>query len=736
MKGRAMRRTAAALCLSLLAGMAAGCGGQKEPEELPQQKTGGYTSSDETLAGLPDGSTIKQIYTWEDSVRILTASEEEDVTILREWEQGENGFEDITEEWLKGLELQCGSWADMQLVQDQSKTQYLFVRNVTEEGLYQGQLWRPDGEGAVDITPEKWTVPEEGTGMYEDILGIAVLDDGTLYAVSSRSVDVLDGADGTVVSGEENQEDYGENVLTDGIDLYLVRSGSMREIEEIEKRPGGRSADAETIPLPESGMGEAELCVLRDGTLLCAGKEGIFRYDAAAKSWEKLLEGSETDFSLSTCWCMGMTALADGRVYVLFGQEGGDARLVRYEYDANAVTETERNLTVYTVWENPLLQQAAALYHREHPEVLITVDSVYSTQDQYSGVEPDYDQICQQLNTRLMGEEAPDILVLDCLDTDSYAEKGLLADIGGVVEPLEESGQLLSNITGAYVREGGSRYAVPLQFQFTMAVGRDIPPEKAAGLEPLAGCLAGQQESCLGPMTAEELVDRFYPYFCGEFVKDKKIDRDVLKKNLEYLKAIADNSGILPAREENDRACSIWDLPSQVRLAFADAKGYRSSMTPIAVAEYVEGEFTAFENCFRPSLLMGISAKSEYRDTAEDFLRFALSQDVQDTDFYTGFPVNQASLEKQEQADRSDVMMATTIINFAGQEEIFDIGEYSPETAKKLTDICKALDRPVVEDAKIREELLAALPTYLDGSRTLEETLDSIEDGLRIYLAE
>lgn len=730
-KGRTMWKTAAALCLSLLVGMSAGCGGQKEPEELPQQETGGYTSSDKALSELPEGSTVKQIFTCDDSVHLLTAVEKEDAIALQEWELRGDVFQEVTRDWLAGLRPDCESWADMQLVQNKSGTQYLFVRGTNAAGAYQGQLWRENGSEAVNITPEKWTDVDEQTGVSEYILGIGAFDDGTLSAVSYRCIDILDGADGTVLASEEHTVNYGETVLTDGENLYLLFGGA----EGIEKRPGGRSANAETIAPPVSGMGEAALCVLGDGTLICAGAEGIFRYDTVKENWEKLLDGPETDFSLTTCWCMGMTALADGRIYALFQQEGV-IRLVKYEYDPEAVRTVDRNLTIYTVWESSLLQQAAAMYHREHPEILISEKHIYSIEDMYSGKEPDYDQIYRQLNTELLSGEAPDILVLDGLDIDSYTEKGLLADIGGVVAPLEESGELLSNITGAYVQEDGSRYIVPLQFQITLAIGRDVSAEDMATLEQLSGFLAGQQESCLGPMTVEELVDQFYPYFCGEIVKDGQLEREALGRNLEYLKGIADNSGIVSAHAEGEKMYNFWNLPSKARIALGTGKGFRNVMFPMAVMNYVGGDFTAFENCFLPSLQVGISAKSEYRDTAEDFLRFALSQSIQDTDYNTGFPVNRASLEKQEKEDRSDVAAVTTITNSAGGEEMFEVDVYSAETAEKLADICKSLDRPAAKDAKIREELIAALPEYLDGTRTLEETLDRLESALGMYLAE
>mgnify|MGYP007106156209 FL=1 len=51
-------------------------------------------------------------------------------------------------------------------------------------------------------------------------------------------------------------------------------------------------------------------------------------------------------------------------------------------------------------------------------------------------------------------------------------------------------------------------------------------------------------------------------------------------------------------------------------------------------------------------------------------------------------------------------------------------------------ELCKGLDRPYTEDAKIREVLIDTLPLYLQGTQSLEETIEKIEGGLKMYLAE
>ncbi len=724
------------LCLALLAGCWGGCG-QKEEAGKPEESRGRYVEKQEPLPDMAsDGWVTKQLFVADGTLNLLLAKKEGENTILSQWARRGDAFEDVSPAWMAGMQVPAEPWTDMALLQGKEGTQYLFLRSIGEEGFYRGYLYQGREDRVQDITPEQWAVPDEEYGMYPYIEGIAALDNGTLAALSPTSLDLLSGEDGSIRESQAISASYGEELFSDGESIYLTAMGGGYGVAALEKWPEGKQEQAAQIPLPEENMSGVAFCFAETGVPVAAAAQGIFRYNQVSESWEKLIEGSETDFALSTSWCTGLAAMEDGRIYALFRQEDGTERLMKYEYDPDAVTEVTKELTLYTVWENSLLQQAAVSYHRAHPDVLITIEYAYAAADQYSGKTPDYGQVYQALNTRLMGEDAPDILVMDHLNIESYAQKGLLADIDEAVAPLEESGELMSNITGAYRQEDGSRYVVPLEFGFNMAVGREIGQQDMASLSALASYLKERQESYLGPMTVSELVNQFYPFFCGEIVKDDALDREKMEAVLMDLKAIGENSGIVEKHEEDDRKYNYWDLTYRAKLAYTECSGFFDCMSLISIREYIKGEFCAFENCFLPALQTGINSQSEYLETAMDFLKFALSQEVQDTDQYGGFPVNRVSLEKMAAADRSEMAAETEVKTEDGGFELFEISPFSEEAAGQIVEICKSLDRPIREDEKIREELVAALPGYLDGSRTLEETLDSLEGGLKMYLAE
>ena len=759
-KTKCRKWLAAILVTALITGAAGGCGKAEQGNgdggsEAPggstagaegtagEQTKGRYVESEETLPGELAGWNIDQLFVSGGQLHLFATKQDNGKTLLSEWVRQEEGYSDVTKGWMSSMDLPAADWMELTLAEDKDGNQYLYAGYTAEgEEGFRGHLWKGQGDAAQEITPQKWTVPDEETGGYEMVQGIGALDNGTLVTVSYTSVDILSGEDGSVLESEPLTSFYEGGVVTDGENVYLCASDGVSG--QIERRKEGKSADAVMISYPAGssddgsvtvgGTGSLALDVLQDKTLIGANEDGIFCLAGgdAQGEWEKIADGIETNFAMSDFWCLSFAALEDGSMYALFQSESGQ-QLCRYVYDPEAVSQVTKKLKLFTVYENSLLKQAATMYHRAHPDTLITIEYEYP---QYYYDTPDYDAVYQKLNTMLMGDNAPDLVVMDHLNMESYADKGLLADLEDVVKPMEESGELLSNITGAYVREDGKRYVVPLQFGFYMAMGRDITAEEMSSMEKLAAFLSGADSSYMGQRTVAELVDEFYPYFCAEIVDGKQLDREAMGTYLDYLKAIGDNCGIIDSRPEDKAVAGMWELASEVKLALDKVNGFIDCMFPISMVNYIKGTYTAFENRFEPSMQTGICSKTQNMDAAKDFLRFALSEQVQSTETYSGFPVNEAALKAQAAKDRSNYSAATMIMSDSGGYIEFDSEAYDQKTAEALADLCRGLDRPTKEDSKIREVLIESLDGFLKGSQSREDTIQKIEDGLKMYLAE
>lgn len=741
---------ALATCMAIVMGLLTGCGKKNDlqiaasPDEVQK---GRYVETELSLPEEWKDKNISQIFRSGDELHFLVAGGSEGQTTLEEWKLGEGDtLTEVTKDWLKALpegkDLENSD--SFTLLQDAEGNQYLYGNCYRDEESSSAHLWKEVDGNALDITPQKWLEPMDMDGyrFYDTPQYVTLTEDGLLVGLSYFSLDVVLAQDGSLVSSQESDSLIDSGTLADnkwvsavGDTLYLAQAdeqGSVNGLLQMQL-DGNNGAKAKgVIPFSQDSYSSAYFSVLEDGTVYAADADGFFHCDAGDTNWQKLLQGIDTGFSLSDQWCRDIVALSDGSVYAWFGSESGD-KIMIYRYDPDAVTEVTEELTLYTVEESFFLQQAAVQYHKQHPEILIHVDAAISMTDKYSG-NADYQQIYQDLNTSLTSGNEPDLMVMDHLKLDTYASKGLLLDLQEILQPMEEDGTLLSNITTAYKEADGRRYAVPLQFGLLLAVGRDVHPEEMSSMDAIAKTVSGKTESYMGDRTCGELVEEFYPLIVDDILQNRQVNRDTLHPWLEDLKKIADNCGILPSRKEG-RAANIWDLGSDVRLVLQETDGFNEAMMPYAVAELLNANVVSMENAFYPKMVLGINSRSEHVETAKDFLRFALSEELQSVDTYEGFPVNAKALETQAAADRSKAEAYTTY-DIDGSTAEFAIKAYSEETANHLMELCRAATLCLKEDTQIETSLTESLQAYLNGQASVEETMDAVEGRLKMYLAE
>lgn len=741
---------ALATCMAIVMGLLTGCGKKNDlqiaasPDEVQK---GRYVETELSLPEEWKDKNISQIFRSGDELHFLVAGGSEGQTTLEEWKLGEGDtLTEVTKDWLKALpegkDLENSD--SFTLLQDAEGNQYLYGNCYRDEESSSAHLWKEVDGNALDITPQKWLEPMDMDGyrFYDTPQYVTLTEDGLLVGLSYFSLDVVLAQDGSLVSSQESDSLIDSGTLADnkwvsavGDTLYLAQAdeqGNVNGLLQMQLDGSNGAKSKGEIPFSQDSYSSAYFSVLEDGTVYAADADGFFRCDVGDTNWQKLLQGIDTGFSLSDQWCRDIVALSDGSVYAWFGSESGD-KIMIYRYDPDAVTEVTEELTLYTVEESFFLQQAAVQYHKQHPEILIHVDAAISMTDKYSG-NADYQQIYQDLNTSLTSGNGPDLMVMDHLKLDTYASKGLLLDLQEILQPMEEDGTLLSNITTAYQEADGRRYAVPLQFGLLLAVGRDVQPEEMSSMDAIAKAVSGKTESYMGDRTCGELVEEFYPLIVDDILQNRQVNRDTLHPWLEDLKKIADNCGILPSRKEG-RAANIWDLGSDVRLVLQETDGFNEAMMPYAVADLLNANVVSMENAFYPKMVLGINSRSEHVETAKDFLRFALSEELQSVDTYEGFPVNAKALETQAAADRSKAEAYTTY-DIDGSTAEFAIKAYSEETANHLMELCRAATLCLKEDTQIETSLTESLQAYLNGQASVEEAMDAVEGSLKMYLAE
>ena len=358
------------------------------------------------------------------------------------------------------------------------------------------------------------------------------------------------------------------------------------------------------------------------------------------------------------------------------------------------------------------------------------------------GVEFDYSTVHAIWSIRAAGYEAiiinnnPETVSTDYTTSDKlYFEPLTVEDVMNVIH-LEKPKAIVVSLggqTAINLAEPLAELGVPIIGTDTH-VGRDVQPKEMSSMGAIAKAVSGKTESYMGDRTCGELVEEFYPLIVDDILQNRQVNRDSLRPWLEDLKKIADNCGILPSRKEG-RAANIWDLGSDVKLVLQETDGFNQAMTPYAVAELLNANVVSVENAFYPKMVIGINSRSEHVEIAKDFLRFALSEELQSVDTYEGFPVNAKALETQAAADRS-MAEAYTTYDIDGSTAEFAIKAYSEETANHLMELCKAATLCLKEDTQIETSLTESLQAYLNGQASVEEAMDAVEGSLKMYLAE
>ena len=706
-----------------------GCGQKEKTGAMPGEgEKGRYVENKVSLPSEINGQDIGQIAKKGNDLCIYVR---EDGGSIARYFYKEGNFEKDTPAWLQNIHLT--EEQDFKVMEDINGKSYLFCVDRDGDHLLGHLFVSLDGEGTEEITPKDWLTEDPEKHYFDCPQDVVILQDGCIAANMYGHGKIYDGESRELLKDFRYDGEHTQNIYAAGDQYYLLLLDDHYELKGIELYSTGNDSPDATLICDEKIGSDNGMDILSDGSLIVAGENGIYKYDMAHGEWRRIVAGGYTSFSLSSKWCVEFTALDNDTYFALFAGDSGERELMEYVYDPEISLTPDIVLTVYTVYENPTLKQAASMYGRQHPEVYVDVETEISYEEEDTA---DLDAVLQNLNTKLLAGNGADILVLDGLNAAPFIEKGILSDISDVVLPMAQDGTILENITADYCDENGAVYMIPLRFGVNLLIGGRVNAKEAGTVKDLADVLSRQKESILGPMTVDTLTETFVPYMVSDIVEGKQLNKKALAEDLTYLKKIADNSGIVEKYTDKVQEWSMWDIVSCAGAAFCETNGFLDAMFPVSLANQVKGSFTCFENAFQPIGQTGINSNTANPDIAKDFLRYALSFEIQDSDFYDGFPMNTEALENQIKKDRSEYTAYASIDTCEGQSVDIEVVPLNESDGKALVEMCKGLNKRTEEDVEIESVISEVLPDYLQGSASLEDTVSKIEKGLNMYLAE
>ncbi len=688
---------------------------------------------------VPEEARLSPLYlTKKDNTPFLYCFSENPFSITGYQLEKDGTWTDATPEWLKHLDPLPNGWSyKPQIMESSSGYQYLYYLHLVDNGLKANLICSKDGKTSEVLNPEGWDEVDSTYGNYKFPSSVTMLEDGRLVAIYySGEVVVYSGEDLKIEYTVSDINYNKEFLYSMGAKLILAETDNNKLKSITVHDP----ATSDNISYPmESKIESSIYCDTDNQDILICNSDGIFRLEEGTSLWNTVLDGTLTSLAMPTMWSAGFVCDASNQYYVLYNSENGYT-LKQYVFDESVDTIPSKELNIYALTDNNTLRQAAYEFQQEHMDVKVNFTTAM-TQQEYEAadmtIKEDY---IRALNTELLAGGNYDILVLDGLPSDSFLEKGVLADISDIIQPMIDDGTLLNNIADTYV-ENGKIYRIPARYGLPILYG-SMDTKSLTSLEALAAYASEYTEGSLfGKLTVEDLVKAFAPYQMDLILDDDgKINQDNLISLLKQLKQIGSNCGFVDSYTYETvydlPGNNVWLLQNGKHLALSTTKSFLDAIYAYGMADRFNGSYTSFENSFTPICELGIISKSDKIDLSKEFLRTVLSENIQKSDLYDGFPINVKALTTMSLTDRSQYSVGTTWRKEDGSEEMLTLYALSASQAKEYVDICTSVNKRITVNEYILSAIVAKTKDFFTGDMTVEAAADAIIQEMSLYLSE
>ncbi|WP_195986211.1 extracellular solute-binding protein [Clostridium sp. D33t1_170424_F3] len=510
--------------------------------------------------------------------------------------------------------------------------------------------------------------------------------------------------------------------VTDGKSLYtLDYEGSMTQYSLED------GSQVRSLASPSSGYGP--LTSDAEGDLYYCNSNGIQRLTPGGTVWETIVDGSLTSLTSPSVTPTGLYLDGNGGFYVSVYVQSIGSKLFHYTYSEDTPTVPDTELTVYSLRELPTVRQAISAFQSSHANVHVN----YRVGLPEGNDNVTASDVVRSLNTEILAGKGPDVLILDGLPVDSYIEKGVLADLSGLLSGAD----LLSNVADTYQKKGKT-YVLPARFTVPVLIG---DKDAISGIHQLSDLSTENEDKPLMMVSEpKELLELLASTSASGWIQDSTLNTQALIQFLTEAKATfaandrqkwkPDGSGggmaiMTDGGSYSFNSMGMSYLNGESHMYPADMNtllalpGSAGSMGGKQDTNTTLGLLPGqMQNVYIPRVLAGVNAAGGQQELAQQFIQTMLSTEVQNYTFTDGLPVNNASMQKE----------------IASAEEMADhMGYVIPID---FTDFLSQLSTPSVQDSILMDAVLTEGTACLKGEKSPEEAAAEIEKQVRLYLAE
>jgi ABC-type glycerol-3-phosphate transport system substrate-binding protein len=490
----------------------------------------------------------------------------------------------------------------------------------------------------------------------------------------------------------------------------------------------------EKVTLPDNFSQYKVFNGTKTDVLLC-DSSGIYQYNAGDNMPTEIFSYIDADLDING---LQMIYQTDETHFVGSFSEGGYPKIVLFNRNELQEGVQKQNIILGTSDElDAELRSRIISFNRENSQYKISVRQYVSYNKEMSAA--------VQLNMDIMSGNMPDILVIDSeTPLESYISKGLIADIGKLIEQDDEleNNQFMENIFDAFCVDGVLYYVVP-GFSVDTLVAKQTKVGNRTGwnnkefTEVIADI--SEETEILSESSRYSYITDFMSVCGREFV-----DMDSGKCNFgsEDFKSALEFAATLPETveksqyEENsfdsryieDRAllqpvtiCKISNLTQQINGSIGEEIAYVGYP-----CENREG--SCIKICGNGFVLSG---KSDKLDGAWQFVRYYLTEDYQRNEMFDkGMPTRKDIF--YEKAQSAAEYEGYCFIN----EEFVPLPPLTQEQIDAAVSFIEGLHNTAFEDEVIMNIIFEEAESFFNGNRTVEDVAKVIQNRVQLYLNE
>ena len=419
------------------------------------------------------------------------------------------------------------------------------------------------------------------------------------------------------------------------------------------------------------GMGSATLAIGNDGNLLVVHNNSLLHITDSGT--EIVLDGNAFSFGGPNSSVMGILPLANDSV-ILNVQENNQSYLYKYIWDPYAVINPDRTLLIWSLNNNDFVRATITELRRRYPDAYITYEVALT-----DGTAVSASDAIRTLNTRLLANNPPDILILDGTPVENYVDRGMLLDISDRLN----TGDIFPTLLAPYRQANGAIYALPMQFKLPIIVGtpqtlqyvqtfEDIVNRIVTGNSPTpldrmafggGGGIPEDQRAEMHFATLRELFDFMWPVSASAIINDNRLNSDALREFFAAILAISDMYNLGEPDMSGMFGMIMMSSGSGRGVIFPSSliqfMSYNTNTAAFNVDNLMilstfmreNAEVMAFpgmvSGAWLPSTIAGVSADTNVPDFAIEFMNAMLSPQVQSINVGEGLPVTRTALAEQ-----------------------------------------------------------------------------------------